>query len=91
MVSVKIDIKELTNYKKIIPKLSWQHYPNFSVQFFFSYFERLPYWVSQGVCFEKDEVPVDVDALNNDECLDIYGNIYKLGSELYSCCDCFRL
>ena len=54
---------------------------------YFTYF----YWVSQGVCFEKDEVPVDVDALYNDECLDIYGNIYKPGSELFSCCDCFRL
>ena len=29
-----------------------------------------------GVCYEKDEVPVDVDVLYNDDCVDIEGNIY---------------
>ena len=47
--------------------------------------------VVYGVCFDKDEVPVDVDVLYDDECVDVEGNIYGLQSELQSCCDCFRL
>ena len=27
-------------------------------------------YVPQGVCYDKDEVPVDVDALYDDECVD---------------------
>ena len=48
--------------------------------------------VSQGVCYEKDEAPVDVDVLYDDDCVDLEGNIYglELDSELQSCCDCFR-
>ena len=42
--------------------------------------------VAHGVCFEKDEVPVDVDVLYDDDCVDVDGNIYGL----QSCCDCFR-
>ena len=49
----------------------------------------LPY--PPDVCYEKDEVPVDVDVLYDDDCVDLDGNKYKLDSELYSCCDCFRL
>jgi len=48
----------------------------------------LPY--PPGVCYEKDEVPVDVDGLYDGDCVDLYGNKYSLDSELYSCCDCFR-
>ena len=49
--------------------------------------------VSHGVCYEKDEAPVDVDVLYDDDCVDLEGNIYQLerDSELQSCCDCFRL
>ena len=47
--------------------------------------------VPPGVCYEKDEVPVDVDVLYDDDCVDVDGNIHSLDSELYSCCDCFRL
>ena len=47
--------------------------------------------VAHGVCFEKDEVPVEVDVLYDDDCVDVEGNIYGLQSELQSCCDCFRL
>ena len=47
--------------------------------------------VAQGFCYEKDKVPVDVDVLYDDHCVDVEGNIYDLGSELHSCCDCFRL
>ena len=47
--------------------------------------------VPHGVCYEKDEVPVDVDVLYDGDCVDLDGNIYSLDSELYSCCDCFRL
>ena len=47
--------------------------------------------VPHGVCYEKDEVPVDVDVLYDDDCVDVDGNIQSLGSKLYSCCDCFRL
>ena len=47
--------------------------------------------VPQGVCYEKDDVPVDVDVLYDDDCVDVDGNIYSLDSELHSCCDCFRL
>ena len=47
--------------------------------------------VVYGVCFDKDEVPVDVDVLYDDECVDVEGNIYGQQSELQSCCDCFRL
>ena len=43
------------------------------------------------VCYEKDESPVDLDALFNEACTDVEGNIYRVGSELQSCCDCFRL
>ena len=50
---------------------------------------HLPY--PPGVCYEKDDVPVDVDVLYDDHCVDDDGNIYSLDSELYSCCDCFRL
>ena len=46
--------------------------------------------VAHGVCYEKDEVPVDVDLLYDDDCLDVVGNIYGPKSELQSCCDCFR-
>ena len=49
----------------------------------------LPY--PPGVCYEKDDVPVDVDGLYDGDCVDVDGNKYSLGSELYSCCDCFRL
>ena len=49
----------------------------------------LPY--PPDVCYEKDEVPVDVDVLYDGDCVDVDGNIYSLDSELYSCCDCFRL
>ena len=44
-----------------------------------------------GVCYEKDDVPVDVDGLYDGDCVDLDGNKYRLYSELYSCCDCFRL
>ena len=44
-----------------------------------------------GVCYEKDEVPVELDVLYDDDCVDVDGNIYSLDSELYSCRDCFRL
>ena len=47
--------------------------------------------VAHGVCFEKDEVPVEVDVLYDDDCVDVEGNIYGQQSELQSCCDCFRL
>ena len=47
--------------------------------------------VAHGVCHEKDEVPVDVDLLYDDHCVDVEGNSYDQGSELQSCCDCFRL
>ena len=47
--------------------------------------------VPHGVCYEKDEVPVELDVLYEDVCVDVDGNIYSLDSELYSCCDCFRL
>ena len=47
--------------------------------------------IAHGVCFEKDEVPVEVDVLYDDDCVDVEGNIYGLQSELQSCCDCFRL
>ena len=43
------------------------------------------------VCYEKDESPVDLDALFNEACTDVEGNTYRVGSELHSCCDCFRL
>ena len=43
------------------------------------------------VCYEKDDVPVDVDVLYDDDCVDVDGNNYSRESELYSCCDCFRL
>ena len=46
--------------------------------------------VAHGVCFEKDEVPVEVDVLYADNCVDVEGNIYGQQSELQSCCDCFR-
>ena len=49
----------------------------------------LPY--PPGVCYEKDDVPVDVDVLYDGDCVDVDGNKYSLDSELYSCCDCFRL
>ena len=48
----------------------------------------LPY--PPGVCYEKDEVPVELDVLYDDDCVDVDGNIQSLGSKLYSCCDCFR-
>ena len=44
-----------------------------------------------GVCYEKDDVPVEVGVLHDDHCVDVDGNIYGLDSELQSCCDCFRL
>ena len=44
----------------------------------------------EDVCYEKDKAPVELDVLYNDQCLDIQGVIYTLGSELVSCCDCFR-
>ena len=47
--------------------------------------------VPPDVCYEKDDVPVDVDVLYDDHCVDVDGNKYSLDSELYSCCDCFRL
>ena len=49
--------------------------------------------VAHGVCYEKDEAPVDVDVLYDDDCEDREENIYQLepDSELHSCCDCFRL
>ena len=47
--------------------------------------------VPPGVCYEKDDVPVDVDGLYDDHCVDVDGNKYRLDSELHSCCDCFRL
>ena len=45
----------------------------------------------EDVCYEKDKAPVDLDVLYDDQCLDLEGVIYSLGSELVSCCDCFRL
>ena len=47
--------------------------------------------VPPDVCYEKDDVPVDVDVLFDGVCVDVDGNISSLDSELYSCCDCFRL
>ena len=47
--------------------------------------------VAHGVCYEKDEVPVEVDVLYDDDCVDVEGNIYEQQSELQSCCGCFRL
>ena len=44
----------------------------------------------EDVCYEKDKAPVEVDVLYSDHCEDLEGNIYSLGSELRSCCDCFR-
>ena len=44
-----------------------------------------------GVCYEKDKAPVDTDVLYDDQCQDLEGDIYNLGSELMSCCGCFRL
>ena len=43
------------------------------------------------ICYEKDKALVDVDVLYDDHCVDIEGVIYSLGSELASCCNCFRL
>ena len=43
------------------------------------------------VCYEKDKAPVDLDADYHNNCVDLEGNIYRQGSELDSCCDCFRL
>ena len=43
------------------------------------------------VCYEKDKTPVEVDVVYDDQCLDLEGVIYTLGSELMSCSDCFRL
>ena len=45
----------------------------------------------ENVCYEKDKAPVEDDVLYDDQCLDLEGVIYPLGSELVSCCDCFRL
>ena len=45
----------------------------------------------EDICFEKDEALVEVDVIYDDHCVDIEGVIYILGSELMSCCDCFRL
>ena len=45
----------------------------------------------EDVCYEKDKAPVAVDVLYDDQCLDLEGVIYTLGSELMSCSDCFRL
>ena len=44
----------------------------------------------EDVCHEKDKAPVEVDVLFDDQCLDIEGVRYTMGSELLSCCDCFR-
>ena len=43
------------------------------------------------VCYEKDEAPVELGVVSNINCADLEGNIYSLGSELLSCCNCFRL
>ena len=43
------------------------------------------------VCYEKDQAPVELDVVSDMNCVDLEGNIYSLGSELRSCCDCFRL
>ena len=45
---------------------------------------------TDDVCYEKDDSPVDLDVLFNGACSDEEGNIYRVGSELQSCCDCFR-
>ena len=45
----------------------------------------------EDVCYEKDKAPVELDVLYDEVCLDLEGVIYTLGSELVSCCDCFRL
>ena len=45
----------------------------------------------EDICFEKDQALVEVDVIYDDHCVDIEGVIYILGSELMSCCDCFRL
>ena len=41
-------------------------------------------------CFKKDEAPVDFE-FSNQNCRDLKGNIFSPGSELESCCGCFRL
>ena len=43
------------------------------------------------VCYQKDKAPVELDVVSNNNCVDLEGNIYSLGLELLSCCDCFRL
>ena len=42
------------------------------------------------LCYEKDTAPVELDVQFNVDCRDLEGNIYRLGSELRSCCDCLR-
>ena len=44
-----------------------------------------------AVCYEKDKAPVELDVVSDIDCVDLEGNIYSPGSELLSCCDCFRL
>ena len=48
------------------------------------------YVLLDDVCYEKDKAPVEVDVLYDDQCLDLEGVIYTVGSELASCSDCFR-
>ena len=40
-------------------------------------------------CYQKDEVPVDLDLVFDSNCEDNQGNIYRPNSTLQSCCDCF--
>ena len=48
------------------------------------------YVLLDDVCYEKDKAPVELDVLYNDKCQDLEDVSYTVGSELVSCCDCFR-
>ena len=44
----------------------------------------------EDVCHEKDMAPVEVDVVYDEQCLDLEGVSFTVGSELASCSDCFR-
>jgi len=42
-------------------------------------------------CFEKDDVPVDIDEVfEGGHCADKNGELYRIGNEEVSCCQCIR-
>ena len=56
-------------------------------------FHKNVYRISEKIkhdCFEPDNLPVRLDAFFNDGCHDIRENKFELGSELQSCCQCFK-